>query len=181
MVDKRIFNLSGKLNTSTNSSTHGFTVQDGQSDPNTIRHTVIPATGTIQVDNIVTGAAFAGPISTPKTLSPDYIFAIEKCYQVTANITILNVATSSTIYTIKHYLITFCVRAISANDPTISVVGANYSVIYKEDGSDIIPDDNVVVTISGDKIVVTVTPATTVEDALNIFGDFTIRCFSFLT
>jgi hypothetical protein len=180
MSSKRIFFLSGKPNTITNVSTYGTTIQDEQTVPNLIRHTLVPAMGSIQTDIISMGVAISGPVTTAQTISPDFVFVNTFVYQVNIDLTIFIVIGNQSSYSQKHFLITCDIRPAGGVNTTLGIVGINYVLQYKEDGIDAqIKDEDVVVSLIGNRLIVTVTPYSSIENSLNIFGEFKIRCFSF--
>ena len=176
MSNKRIVSHYGKSNSSTNATTFGSTIQDGNSTPNIIQNTLNPASGVLQSYRfIISNTTGAVAISGTLAIIHDLLLDVARCYQFVAHLTIIVQAADGTFYSGQYKL-----TSGSRNNTLIGTGGYKLETIVKDDGIDqYIPETNIVLSITSSKFVITLTAAAAITTSLDMLNDVTINSFEF--
>lgn len=181
MSNRRTVSYNGKPD-SNNNPRFGFTVQDGNSAPNIMQKTMIPATvngstDTLQTYNFLMNASDntgSPAVLSPQTLSLtiDLTLVSTRYYQFNAMLTIL-VQSPMLTYNGGHYIITGASKGTTLIGPNGYVI----NVISKDSEIDkFIPPENISLTISENKFMITVAAASNISTSLDMLADITINC-----
>jgi hypothetical protein len=181
MNNRRTISYFGKENSSNNNPRFGLTLQDGNSTPNIIQKTIIPATvdgtiDTLQTYNFLINASDntgSPAVATAGTLSitVDLTLSSTRYYQFNAILTII-VQSPSTTYNGGHYIITGASKGttlIGSNGYTINVISKDI------DTDSFVPPENITLSISGNKFIITITAASDISSSLDMLADIKIN------